>query len=147
MDPHSWPILSCSSHHSRWSNSTFIPFDSFCNWVGLQATPPTNPKVMIKVFVSQNPTQEPVASVFTFTSANAREDCDTIQEAIKTATAERNKPKTVADILREGEEGLLRNTDIQMSLLKQDPELSKMFTTMVIEGQLAPEQFWRARVV
>jgi hypothetical protein len=102
---------------------------------------------MIKVFVSQNPTQEPVASVFTFTSANAREDCDTIQEAIKTATAERNKPKTVADILKEGEESLLKNTDMQMSLLKQDVQLSKMFRTMVIEGQLAAEQFWRARVV
>ena len=124
-----------------------VPFQPFFNMLGLQATPPTNPKVMIKVFVSQSPAQEPVASVFTFTSANAREDCDTIQEAIKTATAERNKPKTVADILKEGEESLLKNTDVQMSLLKQDVELSKMFRTMVIEGQLAAEQFWRARVV
>ncbi len=102
---------------------------------------------MIKVFVSQDPAQEPVASVFTFTSANARADCDAIQEAIKAATAERNKPKTVADILKEGEEGLLKNTDVQMSLLKQDVGLSKMFRTMVIEGQLPAEQFWRARVV
>lgn len=102
---------------------------------------------MIKVFVSQDPTQEPVASVFTFTSSNAREDCDTIQEAIKTATAERNKPKTVADILKEGEEGLLKNEDIQMSLLKQDAELSKVFKSMVVDGHLKPEQFWRARVV
>ena len=102
---------------------------------------------MIKIFVSQNPAQEPVASVFTFTSANAREDCDIIQEAIKTATTERNKPKTVADILREGEEGLLRNQDVQMSLLKQDAELSKMFHSMVVEGPLNGEQFWRARLV
>ena len=102
---------------------------------------------MIKVFVSQDPTQEPVASVFTFTSNNAREDCDSIQESIKTATAERNKPKTVADILREGEEGLLRNEDVQMSLLKQNGELSRMFKELVIEGPLQPVQFWRARVV
>jgi hypothetical protein len=103
---------------------------------------------MIKVFVSQDPAKEPVASVFTFTSTNAREDCDSIQESIKQATAERNKPKTVTDILKEGEEGLLKNTDVQMSLLKQDVELSKMFTSLVIEGkQLTAEQFWRARVV
>jgi hypothetical protein len=102
---------------------------------------------MIIVFVSQNPAQEPVASVFTFNSEHAREDCDTIQEALKIATAERNRPKTVADILKEGEEALLRNTDVQMSLLKQDMELSKIFRALVIEGQLTPEQFWRARVV
>jgi hypothetical protein len=102
---------------------------------------------MIKVFVSQNPTQEPVASVFTFTSSNAREDCDSIQESLKIAMTERNKPKTVADILKEGEDGLLRDTDLQIGLLKQDTELSEMFRALVIEGQLAPEQFWRARVV
>jgi hypothetical protein len=102
---------------------------------------------MIKVFVSQNPSQEPVSNVFTFTSANAREDCDAVQEAIKNATAERNRPKTVADILKEGEEGLLRNTEVQMSLLKQDAELSKMFRELVIDGPLNDEQFWRARVV
>jgi hypothetical protein len=103
---------------------------------------------MIKVFVSQNPNQEPVASVFTFTSGNARADCDAIKEAIQTAIAERNRPKTVADVLKEGEEGLLRNTDLHMSLLKQDVELSRMFKALVIEGkQLTAEQFWRARVV
>ena len=103
---------------------------------------------MIKVFVAQNPPAEPVATVFNFTSANARADCDTITEAIKTAIADRNKPKTVADVLKEGEEGLLRNTDLQVSLLKQDVELSRMFRALVIEGkQLTPEQFWRARVV
>ena len=102
---------------------------------------------MIKVFVSQDPTQEPVERVFTFTSSNAREDCDFIQESIKQATAERNKPKTVADILKEGEEGLLGNEDVQMSLLKQDPELSKMFKEMVLTKHLTGEQFWRARVV
>src|SRR5438552_13716624 len=108
MDPYSWSILSCSSHHPHRSNTTcLLPIPSCLISLGLQATPPTNPKVMIKVFVSQDPAQEPVASVFTFTSANARADCDTIQEAIKAATAERNKPKTVADILKEGEEGLL----------------------------------------
>jgi transcription initiation factor TFIIH subunit 1 len=102
---------------------------------------------MIKVFVSQNPTQDPVASVFTFTSPSARVDCDTIKEAIQTAIAERNRPKTVADVLKDGEEGLLRNTDVQMSLLKQDVELSRMFKSLVIEGkQLTAEQFWRARV-
>ena len=99
---------------------------------------------MIKVFVSQNPNQEPVASVFTF---NVREDCDSIQESIKLTTAERNKPKTVADILKDGEEGLLKNQDVQMSLLRQDPELWKMFQTMVIGKQITEEQFWRARVV
>jgi hypothetical protein len=114
----------------------------------LQATPATNPKVMIKVFVAQSPNQEPVPNVFTFTSDNARAECVAIQEAIKTATAERNKPKTVADILREGEEALLKNTDLQVSLLKQDVGLSKMFTALVIEGrQLTADQFWRARVV
>jgi hypothetical protein len=103
---------------------------------------------MIKVFVSQNPSQEPVASVFTFTSGNARADCDGIKESIQHAIAERSRPKTVADVLKEGEEGLLRNTDVQMSLLKQDVELSRMFKTLVIEGkQLTAEQFWRARVV
>ena len=102
---------------------------------------------MIKVFVSQTPQQEPVASVFTFTSATARQDCESIQEALKLATAERNKPKTVAEILKDGEDALLRNTDIQVSLLKQDVELSKIFRALVIEGQLTPEQFWRARVV
>lgn len=107
----------------------------------------SNPKVMIKVFVSQNSSQEPVPNVFTFTSANAREDCDAVQEAIKIATAEQNRPKTVADILREGEEGLLQNTDMQMSLLKQDVDLSKMFRALVIDGQLTDEQFWKARVV
>ena len=103
---------------------------------------------MIKVFVSQNPAQEPVASVFTFTSGNARRDCDVVKEAIQTAIAERNRPKTVADILHEGEEGLLKNTDVQMSLLKQDSELSSVFKTLVIEGkQITAEQFWRARIV
>jgi hypothetical protein len=99
---------------------------------------------MIKVFVSQDPAQEPVPSVFTFTS---REDCDIIQESIKAATAERNKPKTVADILKDGEEGLLKNGDVQMSLLKSDPELQKIFKEMVIDGPLTDKQFWRARVV
>lgn len=118
------------------------------NTLDLQATPAHNPKVMIKVFVSQNPAQEPVASVFSFTSANARQDCNVIKEAIQVAIAERNRPKTVADVLKEGEEGLLRNTDLQMSLLKQDVELSRMFMALVIEGkQLTEEQFWRARVV
>lgn len=118
-------------------------------YLDLQATPVTNPKVMMKVFVAQNPPPaEPIASVFNFTSASARADCDTITEAIKQAIAERNKPKTVADVLKEGEEGLLRNTDLQVSLLKQDLELSRMFRALVIEGkQLTPEQFWRARVV
>jgi TFIIH p62 subunit, N-terminal domain/BSD domain len=115
--------------------------------VGLQATPPTNPKVMIKVFVSQNPNQEPVASVFTFTSARAREDCDMIQESIKLATAERNRPKTVADILKEGEEGLLKDTELQQSLLRQDSDLSKIFKDLVIPKLITVDQFWRARVV
>jgi len=114
----------------------------------LQATPAHNPKVMIKVFVSKDPGQEPVPSVFTFTSGNARQDCDVIKEAIQVAIAERNRPKTVADVLTEGEEGLLRNTDLQMSLLKQDAELRTMFRALVIEGkQLTDQQFWRARVV
>jgi transcription initiation factor TFIIH subunit 1 len=117
------------------------------NLPDLQATPASNPKVMIKVFVSQNPAQDAVASVFNFTSPNARSDCDSITEAIKAAIAERNKPKTVAEVLREGEEGLLRNTDLQMGLLKQDVELSRTFRALVIEGQLSSEQFWRARVV
>jgi hypothetical protein len=115
--------------------------------VGLQATPPTNPKVMIKVFVSQNPNQEPVASVFTFTSPQAREDCDTIQESIKLATAERNKPKTVADILKEGEEGLLKDTELQQSLLRQDKDLRTIFKDLVIPKLINGDQFWRARVV
>jgi hypothetical protein len=102
---------------------------------------------MIKVFVSQSPSQEPVANIFTFTSATAREDCDAIQEALKIAMAAHSRPKTVTDILKEGEEGLLRDTNLQMELLKRDRDLTTMFTTMVIEGQLAPEQFWRARVV
>lgn len=104
---------------------------------------------MIKVFVAQNPQQDPVAIVFSFTSPNARADCDTIKEAIQQAIAERNnRPKTVADVLRDGEEGLLRNTELQMALLKQDVELSRMFRTLVIDGkQLTAEQFWRARVV
>lgn len=120
----------------------------YSNPLDLQATPAHNPKVMIKVFVSQNPAQEPVASVFSFTSANARQDCNVIKEAIQVAIAERNRPKTVADVLKEGEEGLLKNTDLQMSLLKQDVELSRMFMALVIEGkQLTEEQFWRARVV
>jgi hypothetical protein len=124
------------------------PVTSCSNVLDLQATPAHNPKVMIKVFVSQNPSQEPVASVFSFTSADARQDCNTIKEAIQVAIAERNRPKTVADVLKEGEEGLLRNTDLQMSLLKQDVELSRMFMALVIEGkQLTEEQFWRARVV
>lgn len=64
------------------------------------------------------------------------------------AIAERNRPKTVADILHEGEEGLLKNTDVQMSLLKQDSELSSVFKALVIEGkQITAEQFWRARIV
>ena len=114
----------------------------------LQATPAHNPKVMIKVFVAKDPGQEPVASLFTFTSGNARQDCDLIKEAIQGAIAERNRPKTVADVLKEGEEGLLKNADVQMSLLKQDQELSKMFRALVIEGkQLTDQQFWRARVV
>ena|SRR5947207_15076254 len=103
---------------------------------------------MIKVFVSQNPAQEPVASVFTFTSGHARRDCEAVKEAIQAAIAERNRPKTVADILHEGEEGLLKNTDVQMSLLKQDNELSSVFKALVIEGkQITAEQFWRARIV
>jgi len=115
---------------------------------GLQATPATNPKVMIKVFVSENPAEEPVPSVFTFTHpTTARADCDAIQDLIKQATAERAKPKTVADILKDGEEGLLKNTEVQMSLLKADVELFKMFRNLVIEGPLSAEQFWRARVV
>jgi hypothetical protein len=117
-------------------------------WPGLQATPATNPKVMIKVFVSENPNGEPVPSVFTFTSSTAaRADCDAIQEAIKQATAERARPKTVADILKDGEEGLLKNTEVQMSLLKVDVDLSKMFRNLVVEGPLSAEQFWRARLV
>jgi hypothetical protein len=124
------------------------PVPSSSNLLDLQATPAHNPKVMIKLFVSQNPSQEPVASVFSFTSADARQDCNTIKEAIQVAIAERNRPKTVADVLKEGEEGLLRNTDLQMSLLKQDVDLSRMFMALVIEGkQLTEEQFWRARVV
>ena len=115
--------------------------------VGLQATPPTNPKVMIKVFVSQNPNQEPVASVFTFTSSRAREDCDMIQESIKLATAERSKPKTVADILKEGEEGLLKDTELQQSLLRQDSDLRQIFTDLVIPKLITADQVWRARVV
>jgi hypothetical protein len=103
---------------------------------------------MIKVFVSQTPGQDPVASVFTFTSPTARTDCDLMTESIKHAIAERAKPKTVSDILREGEDVLLRDTDLQMSLLKQDQELSRLFRALVIEGkQLADQQFWRARVV
>jgi hypothetical protein len=103
---------------------------------------------MIKVFVSQNPSQEPVASVFTFTSSRPREDCDSVKEAIQTAIAERNRPKTVADVLKEGEEGLLKNTDLQVSLLRQDVELGKMFKAMVMDDKmLSAEQFWRARVV
>jgi TFIIH p62 subunit, N-terminal domain/BSD domain len=147
VDSSARSILCRPSRHPHRVNTTYFLFHLFPKSLGLQATPVSNPKVMIKVFVSQNPSQEPVPNVFTFTSANAREDCDAIQEAIKIATAERNRPKTVADILREGEEGLLRNTDIQMSLLKQDVELSKMFRGLVIEGQLTDEQFWRARVV
>ena len=89
-----------------------------------------------------------MASVFTFTSANARSDCDAVKEAIQFAIAERNRPKTVADILHEGEEGLLKNTDVQMSLLKQEGELSSVFKALVIEGkQITAEQFWRARIV
>jgi len=102
---------------------------------------------MIKVFVSQNPNQEPVASVFTFTSPQAREDCDTIQESIKLATAERNKPKTVADILKEGEEGLLKDTELQQSLLRQDKDLRTIFKDLVIPKLINGDQFWRARVV
>ena len=102
---------------------------------------------MIKVFVSQNPNQEPIASVFTFTSSRAREDCDMIQESIKLATAERNRPKTVADILKEGEEGLLKDTELQQSLLRQDAELSKIFKDLVIPKLITVDQFWRARVV
>ena len=102
---------------------------------------------MIKIFVSENPNEEPVATVFTLTSATARADCDSIQELIKQATAERARPKTVADILKDGEEGLLRNTEVQMSLLKRDNDLSKMFRNLVVEGPLSAEQFWRARVV
>ena len=118
------------------------------NTLDLQATPAANPKVMIKVFVAQNPGQDPIASVFTFTSPTARLDCDSIKDGIQHAIAERNRPKTVADVLREGEEGLLRNTDLQMSLLKSDTVLSRMFRALVIEGkQLTREQFWRARVV
>jgi hypothetical protein len=121
---------------------------SYSNCLDLQATPAHNPKVMIKVFVSENPSQEPVATVFSFTSPTARQDCNVIKEAIQVAIAQRNRPKTVADVLKEGEEGLLRNTDLQMSLLKQDVDLSRMFMALVIEGkQLTEEQFWRARVV
>src|ERR1700721_4634137 len=146
MDPDTRPILSRPSHHPRRPDTKYFPVLSSPNRLDLQATPAHNPKVNIKVFVSQNPTQEPVASVFTFTSGNARQDCDTIKEAIQAAIAERSKPKTVADVLKEGEEGLLRNTDVQMSLLKQDVELSRMFKALVIDGkQLTDQQFWRAR--
>ena len=102
---------------------------------------------MIKVFVSENPADEPIPSIFTFTHpTTARTDCDTIQEAIKTATADRSRPKTVADILKDGEAGLLANTDLQLSLLKADVELRKLFRNLVMEGPLSAEQFWRARV-
>jgi transcription initiation factor TFIIH subunit 1 len=103
---------------------------------------------MIKVFVSENPADEPIPSIFTFTNpTTARTDCDTIQEAIKTATADRSStPKSVADILKDGEPALLANTDLQMSLLKADAELTKLFRNLVMEGPLSAEQFWRARV-
>jgi len=70
-----------------------------------------------------------------------------IQESIKLATAERNKPKTVADILKEGEEGLLKDTELQQSLLRQDSDLRQIFTDLVIPKLITAEQFWRARVV
>lgn len=119
----------------------------------LQQTPANNPKVMLKIFSQQSPTEgaaegTAVQYVFSFTSgANARPEADAIKEALSTAIQAQKAAQTpvgagdgapaamaIANAVTssgkkawEDDDQLKGDAELQQSLLKADPTLQKMF--------------------
>ena len=149
--------------------------------IDLQQTPVTNPRVMLKIFAQPPGTSTPETHTFVFTSpTTARIEADTIKDALsKTiqivksggappaapggaggssaamaiASAVSSGPRAVADSNAwYDDEKLKKDVEIQQSLLKAMPSLSRTFMESLrtkpesISSSQFTAQFWSTRV-
>ena len=149
--------------------------------IDLQQTPVTNPKVMLKIFAQAPGVSTPETHTFAFTSPTiARLEADTIRDAlskmiqvIKSGGAQPAAPggtggssaamaiaSAVSSNSRTGpdsdnwynDEKLKRDVELQQSLLKSNPSLSKTFMESLrtkpesISSSHFTAQFWSTRI-
>ncbi|KAL8741534.1 MAG: hypothetical protein Q9190_005862, partial [Brigantiaea leucoxantha] len=146
----------------------------------LQQTPASSPKVMLRIFAQQKGSSVSETHVFTFTSPTApRVEADAIKEALSKAIQEAKAgtsvvaapggsassaalamASAVSSAPRAGldkderytDEALRTNAELQQSLLKADPALSKTFMESLrtkpesITSSQFTMQFWSSRI-
>lgn len=150
-------------------------------YIDLQQTPATNPKVMLKIFAQAQGTSTSDTHTFTFTSpTTARAEADAIRDALsKTiqiiksggalpaapggaggssaamaiASAVSSTPRAGADSNAwYDDEKLKKDVEIQQSLLRSNPSLSKTFMESLrtkpesISSSQFTAQFWSTRI-
>ena len=141
--------------------------------IDIQQTPAINPKVMLKIFAQAPGTSTSETHTFTYTSPTAaRAEADTIKDALsKTiqliksggaggssaamaiASAVSSTPRTGADSNAwYADEKLKKDVDLQQTLLRSNPSLSKTFMEALrtkpesISSIQFTAQFWSTRV-
>lgn len=141
----------------------------------LQQTPPNKPKVILRVFVKEAASTEPVPYDFRFTSASdARAEANVLRDVISeiipkaTDTARPNQPDasgqsaamTIAAAISGGkgnapwedDEKLIANIEVQIEILTANPELQKAFKDAqankpeTLSSIQFNRQFWSSRV-
>ena len=175
-------VLSFAKNQVTWTPTTppgakpevTIPISNVTN---LQQTPPDKAKVMLRILAQSSGSIEPVSYQFSFTSATkARAEAGSLRDALSTAIqALKVGGSTLATqggegssaamaiasaVARPGHEGetwydderLKSNIELQQSLLKANPSLSKTFMESLrtkpesISNSQFTSQFWSSRL-
>ena len=113
---------------------------------------------MIKIFTKEGETSE--SYVFNFYSQSARAEADAMKDALGAAIHAAKAGSTPApglsasmvaapstatnDLWNEAQ--LAKDLDLQVSLLRVDPELSNTFKATVVTGAVTDYQFWSTRI-
>ncbi|ODQ66245.1 hypothetical protein NADFUDRAFT_50166 [Nadsonia fulvescens var. elongata DSM 6958] len=129
----------------------------------LQATPASSAKIMLKIICTPlEGTTEPQSFMFSYdnrdTLATIRDKLQELVGKIKTRLAEEQQaavhaanatsaPVAKAKALISIEpKKLLQNLQLQQQLLKEDKDLTRAFTEVVMNGGLPSEEFWSTRI-
>ena len=109
---------------------------------------------MIRLIVTEEGSDSQTTHSFQFISADARNECETLKEALRVAIANRAAldgnaantppPSRPADPL--SAEALTSNIELQQSLLRNDKRMQQKFQETVIAGTLSSQQFWLSRI-